>query len=371
MNFRAVDARMGEGVSEGVFPGAVLMLVARGTIAFQETYGQAALLPASRPMSRETLFDLSSLTKPLATTAATLLLIQENRVSLDTKVSSLLPAFSGREKNSISLRHLFCHCSGLPAWVPFYERVDYKEISSPGLLGTDAAKAYVYEEAAKEPLAYEVGTATAYSDLGFILLGQIVETLSGDPLDRFCRSRIFDPLGLHHTFFIPVNSPAPASAGAFAATEACPWRQKVMCGQVHDENAYAIGGTAGHAGLFSTAAETHRLVEQWVKAWHGRETLFHPKLVREFCRIQEIVPDSTWALGWDTPSPAGSSSGHYFQDPSIGHLGFTGTSIWIDLERRNWVILLTNRVHPSRSNEKIRKFRPEIHDLAMKALGAA
>lgn len=371
MNFNAVDAKMRQGVDDRVFPGAVLLAASRGVIAFHEAYGKAAVLPEPRPMRRETIFDLSSLTKPLVATTALLLLLQEGKISLESRASSLLPHFSGPEKELITLRHLLSHCSGLPAWVGLYERLDRKEISHPGLLGTPAAKAYVYEEVCREPLVYEVGTATTYSDLGFILLGAIVERVGGEALDRFCRVRIFEPLGLRRTFFLPLDAPAPLPLSDFAATELCPWRQGILCARVHDENAYAMGGIAGHAGLFSSSLEIHDLIGQWVRAWHGHESLLSPELAREFCARQEIVANSTRALGWDTPSASGSSSGRFFPSPSIGHLGFTGTSVWIDLKGRNWVILLTNRVHPTRGNDKIRRFRPEIHDLVLNALGAA
>ena len=153
-----------------------------------------------------------------------------------------------------------------------------------------------------------------------------------------------------------------------ASTERCPWRQRVLCGEVHDDNAYAMGGVSGHAGLFSSARDLHQFILLLVECYHGGNGFLTPDLVREFWTQDRTVPGSTWALGWDTPSLKGSSSGQYFSQQSVGHLGYTGTSIWIDLRRDIHVILLTNRIHPTHGNERIREFRPLIHDLIMKAI---
>jgi CubicO group peptidase (beta-lactamase class C family) len=199
-----------------------------------------------------------------------------------------------------------------------------------------------------------------------------VETISGTLLDRFCQDRIFGPLDLGCTSFhdltqLKTRAVRPPE-GEIAPTENCSWRKKVICGEVHDDNAYAMGGVAGHAGLFSSARDIHSLLARLNRCLRGRDPFLPQALLQEFLSKDETVKDSNFALGWDTPSPSKSASGMCFSRRSVGHLGFTGTSIWWDLEKNCHVVLLSNRVHPTRKNEKIREFRPYIHDLIMKTL---
>jgi CubicO group peptidase (beta-lactamase class C family) len=219
---------------------------------------------------------------------------------------------------------------------------------------------------AQESLIYGMGEKGLYSDLGFMLLGFVIERLSGMSLDRFVRERIYQPLAAHPLSFLPGGDALPSSARAsfkdIAPTEEDSWRGRLLCGEVHDENAAALGGVAGHAGLFGTADAILAVTGAWLQAYHRRPALLDSALVREFTMRQDAVPGSTWALGWDTPS-APSSSGRYLSGASFGHLGYTGTSIWIDPVHNLEVVLLSNRVHPSRKNDKIRAFRPVIHDL--------
>ena len=188
-------------------------------------------------------------------------------------------------------------------------------------------------------------------------------------LPRYLERHYYGPLSLQNTFFNEGNRQSKNPTHAFAATEECPWRNKVIQGEVHDENAHALGGYSGHAGLFGMAEEVYRVVNLLKDHYLGkRQDYLNPKTVRTFFTRQDKVEGSTWTLGWDTPSPEDSSSGRYFSGNSVGHLGFTGTSIWMDLEKDVVVILLTNRIHPRRDNTKIRAFRPQIHDLIMKEL---
>ena len=205
-----------------------------------------------------------------------------------------------------------------------------------------------------------------------MVLEWVVEEIAGMKLPQFLRKHFYDPLGLNKTFFYEHGVPLRFGEDQFAATEDCPWRKKVLKGIVHDENAYALGGYSGHAGLFGNAREVYTLISLLREHYRGeREDYLRPETVRAFFTRQDLVKGSTWALGWDTLSPENSSSGRYFSKRSVGHLGFTGTSVWIDLERDVIVILLTNRVHPTRKNEKIRAFRPVLHDMVMKELGLA
>ena len=217
----------------------------------------------------------------------------------------------------------------------------------------------------QEPLINAVGKAVLYSDLGFMILAWVVEHLTQRRLDHFVFEEIFQPLGLNHLFFTGKN--IEDKRGAFAATENCPWRQKILEGQVHDENAYAVGGIEGHAGLFGTAGDINRLLVELLFTYHGRTNtgLFQKEPLHQFFKR---LPGTDKALGFDTPSRTGSSCGRSFSQNSVGHLGFTGTSFWMDLERSVIVILLTNRVHPTRDNERIKEFRPKLHDMVMDAI---
>jgi CubicO group peptidase (beta-lactamase class C family) len=201
-----------------------------------------------------------------------------------------------------------------------------------------------------------------------------VELVSRMPLDRFCQERIVRPLGLRSTSFIDLGRlrrrQYNAVSEAIAPTEQCPWRERVLCGEVHDDNAWAMGGVAGHAGLFATAADVDVLAGRLHACWRGEDDFVPAEIVREFWRRDGTVADSSWALGWDTPSATGSSAGGKLSSHAVGHLGFTGTSLWIDLERDVRIVLLTNRVHPRRDNDRIRQVRPRVHDAAMEALGA-
>lgn len=361
-----IAEKMKEGVASGVFPGGVLLIHHRGKIQFHEAFGSAASLPRQVPMTRKTLFDLASLTKPLATAAAMVLLIQRRLLALSDPVSRFVPGFAIGPKKEVTLFHLLNHSAGLPDWRPYYQEIVKKEEKAPGFLGSPAAKEAVFRMARAEPLIDLPGAASRYSDIGFILLGEVIEKVAQEPLHQFCRRHLFSKIDCKATSFISRGRRPRAYQGrSFAATEAGTWRGKVIRGIVHDDNAYAMGGVAGHAGLFSTAEEVYRLVRLWLDSIEGKGGL-DPALAALFVSRQKgrgVPAESTWGLGWDTPSAAHSSSGRHLSSSSFGHLGFTGTSIWVDRKRDLMVILLANRVHPSRENQKIRQFRPALHDL--------
>ncbi len=313
-------------------------------------------------MEKDIPFDLASLTKPLATTLAVMNLADRGALDLDASLSYLIKPFHWQNKAGITPRLLLSHSSGLEEWKPFYrDLVKYSPAERK-----PALRRMIMEK----PLKKAPKKATLYSDLGFMLLEWIIEEISGKELPGFLDAAFYKLPGMQPLFLGQAPSPFAFDREIFAATEYCHWRKEIVQGHVHDENAHALGGYSGHAGLFGTAQAVFNLSNMLVKIYNGdSQGPISPRTVREFFSRQEIVPGSTWALGWDTPSRQNSSSGRLFSSQAVGHTGFTGTSIWIDLERDIKVILLTNRVHPSRSNEKIRKFRPEIHDLVMKELG--
>jgi len=351
-----------EGAEKGVYPGAVLLVAQGGGIAVFEEAGNRSLRPRSASMSKRTIFDLASLTKPLSTTLAIMKLVDEGEIDLDQTLESLMPRDMPKDKRTLTPRLLLNHCAGFVDWKPFYLELDDVRL--------EKRKDILRERILNMPLAYQAGKKSLYSDLGFMILEWVIEESAGMPLPLYLEQHFYNPLLLENTFFSSHIRPAGFTEDQFAATEDCPWRKKIVSGYVHDENAYAFGGYSGHAGLFGTAGDVYALVNLLRGHYRGeREDYLKRETVKEFFTRQELVEGSTWALGWDTPSPQGSSSGKHFSTKSVGHLGFTGTSIWMDLDRDIIVIFLTNRIHPTRNNEKIKEFRPRLHDLIMEEMG--
>ena len=369
--FRSVDNAFEDALEQGVFPGAAVLAAKAGRIVLEAAYGFRSTLADRECLQIDDVFDLASLTKPLATTTALMLLVGRGKVALDDPVSEFISGMTGPQAEKITLRRLLTHTSGFPAWRPYHQAVLAIERGGiEGFVGSRAAKNYIFERVRNEELAFPPGTHGVYSDLGFILLGEMVEAVSGDALDQYCEREVFGPLGIKSTFFVDLNAKkAPRLALIkFVPTRRCSWRERVLCGEVDDDNAYAMGGVAGHAGLFSCLHDVHRLLNRLRECYQGKDDFIHPAVVREFLARDTSVERWTYALGWDTPSEQNSSSGKYFSRAAVGHLGFTGTSIWWDLARDCHVILLSNRVHPSADNDKIRVFRPRIHDLIMELL---
>lgn len=348
-----VHQLMQQALDEGVFPGAVLLAARDSEILLHRAWGVADL-SSGQPVTVDTVYDLASLTKPLATTLAVMRLIQTDRLTLETPLGSVLPVMADTAKAGVTLRQLLSHRSGWPAWQPYFERLRQHP--------EEDRRQRLAQMLAAEPLIATPGSATLYSDLDYLALGLVVENISGLRLDKFVKQELYQPLGIEDLFFNPLDA-LPVSRD-YAATEHCPWRGGVLSGAVHDDNAYVLNGVAGHAGLFGTARAVFTLLQALLSAYRGEadSDLLAPDLVRAFWQRSG---DSGWTLGFDTPSVQGSSSGTCFSPNSVGHLGFTGTSFWMDLDRQITIIVLTNRVHPVRSNGKIRAFRPRIHDALM------
>jgi CubicO group peptidase (beta-lactamase class C family) len=349
---------MVDAVANAVFPGGVLLVDVAGKIVFFDAYGSAASDPLAEPMTPDTVFDLASLTKPLVTAALTLSLAAERRLSIDDSVGRYLPAWAGGAKARATLRHLLTHTAGLPDWRPLFQSLD------PLLVAAPDGKRRIVATVAQEALQSEPGAESRYSDLGFILLGAIAEQIGGRPLDELASERLFTPLGLSSVGYLPVGDRGGRewlTGRRVAATERCSWRGRVLRGEVHDENAYAMGGVSGHAGLFGNALGVWGLVRAWREAALGRSALWPADLTTRFLTRQADLGQGSWALGWTVPTPP-STSGRFFSPRAYGHLGFTGTSVWVDPDRELTVILLTNRVHPTRDNQGIAAFRPAIHD---------
>jgi CubicO group peptidase (beta-lactamase class C family) len=355
-SMKTVDRLMRQAIAEKIFAGGVLLVSSAGEVVFFDAYGFANL-SSPAPVAPATIFDLASLTKPLATALAVMQLVQLNQIDLQQSLGRLLPEFQGTDKAKVRIKHLLYHNSGLPDYRPYYQTLK--------AMAKNSRRSALRRLLVEEPLIHPIGKTALYSDLGFMILAWIIERIAQQRLDHFVGEQIYRPLGLNHLFFIADNR--PGARGPFAATEKCAWRRKLLVGQVHDENAYAVGGIEGHAGLFGSAADIHRLLSELLFVYHGQKGagLFNKDLLHQFFKR---LPGTDKALGFDTPSKKGASCGTIFSRKSVGHLGFTGTSFWMDLERSVIVILLTNRVHPTRNNEQIKKFRPKLHDTVMEDL---
>lgn len=358
---------MDRAVRDRVFPGAVLAVRQGGEMRCLAVAGRLSTEPPGKAVQSSTIYDLASLTKPLVTATSLLLLIQNGKLALDTPIRTILVELDGTPIGSVRLRDFLTHSSGLPGWRPIYEKLESNGVAQ-NHEQRETAKQAVLQLIRDEPLVYERGARSLYSDLGFILLGLTVERVSGLSLDQQYQENVAGPMGARPLLYTPlvagtdqITSPL-VDCAAIAPTEWDEWRRRLLRGEVHDENAAAMGGVAGHAGLFGTAESVLAVAGAWLEAYCGRPSILDRELVREFTGRTTRVPKSSWALGWDTPTEP-SSSGQYFSASSFGHLGYTGTSLWIDPLRELEVVLLSNRVHPTRKNDRIQSFRPVIHDL--------
>lgn len=333
---------------ERAFPGAVLAVTHRGLLVAHKAFGRFNYEDNSPHVQTDTVFDLASVTKVVATTAMAMLLCQRRLLELETTVCELLPEFDTGDatRRAVTARMLLAHSSGLPAYLKLYEKAHSRE--------------ELIHLAATAPLECAPGTRAAYSDIGFILLGEILERTAHEPLSHFCQREIFMPLGMSSATFHPQE----VSAIPPTLSE-CKFRHRLIQGEVNDDNASVMGGVAGHAGLFSNALDVARFAECMLR---GGAPVFSSEVVSQFTRRESTPAGASRALGWDTPSQP-SQSGHHFGRRSFGHLGFTGTSLWCDPDRQLSVTLLTNRTWPEGNPQAIKSVRPLVHDAIVEALG--
>ncbi len=352
-----IDVLMERALAEGVFPGAALVCAVGGEVVVHRIYGLARREGGAELLTPETRFDLASVTKALATSVAVMFAREEGHLRLTEPLGRTLPL--PKPLAELTPWHLLSHCSGLPAWLPLHERAE-----AAGLLDApvDQRRSWMRRQVAKTPLDYLPGSRSVYSDLGFMVLEWLLETRTGERINGYLRQRFHQPLGLTRTGYVEQEVSSEAR-GPFAATEHCPWRGRVIQGEVHDHNTWVMGGVCGQAGLFSTAWEVHRMLADLWQSWQGVGGRLAPDTVRRFWEPAG-VPGSCFRLGWDGPSPTGySAAGRLMDRASVGHLGFTGCDVWLDPRLGYWVVLLTNRVHPRTDNRRIAQFRPALHDL--------
>ncbi|MBC8317647.1 MAG: serine hydrolase [Desulfobulbaceae bacterium] len=360
---KEMNALFKSAVCEKYFSGAavgVSLFSGKKRETFTGCYGTPSFY-SSENIHTSTFFDLASLTKPLATTMAVLCLIKEKKIYPDEKIGNFFGSGFSLETKDITISDILNHSSGLPSY-----RVFYKDIIG---LPLSERKERLCQLVLKEPFEYTPHTQSLYSDLGFMLLDSIVEKRAGMSLEKYLQKKMPEYFGVSKGL---VFNPMEKKITNCACTEKCSWRKKVLCGEVDDENTWAVGGISGQAGLFGTIESVVSITNHILDVWLGKEK--DKNIERETLKLfleSRKTKNSSWAMGFDTPSPEYSSGGKYLSRNSVGHLGFTGTSFWIDPDKELVMVLLTNRVHPSRENNAIRKFRPLFHDKVIEKLGLA
>ena len=368
-NFAAQDDRfhgafsiLKKAIADRAFPACSLAVTFRGELVTHKALGHFTYDSASPEVTTASIFDLASLTKVVATTAMAMILYERGLLDLEAPVTAIVPEFAGHDaggftddaprRREVTVRMLLAHSSGLPAYEKLYLRTRSREALLQAALNT--------------PLTAAPGVRAAYSDIGFIILSVALERVADESLDAFCQREIFGPLGMTHTTF----NPAPALKDSIAPTaDDRTFRHRIIQGEVQDENASVLGGIAPHAGLFSTAEDLAAFAHAMLNGGHPiLRASFESSTVELFSRRESAPEGTSRALGWDTPS-APSQSGKYFSSRSFGHLGYTGTSLWIDPDRQLSITLLTNRTWPDCQNHAITQVRPAFHDAVIESLG--
>jgi len=353
---RVLQQQLGAGCEARVFPGASASVAVWGGGDWSYIDAVAGLRgEGSRLVTADTFYDLASLTKPWVATAA-LRLHQAGVFDLGARVDALVPEAKGLPVGARPWEEVLSHRSGLEAWVPFYETL-------PAEPGTNAARAWILAELLTHWQASTVGTSV-YSDLGYILAGLAMRRASGKPLDEVVMERVALELGVHETVFFGASRRDEDWKARCAPTGWSPWRERTLIGEVHDDNCAALGGVAGHAGMFGLPRSVARFGAACVAAWHGRRGASEEELIRHATVVR---PGGTHRLGWDGKADDGSAAGSSIDADAFGHLGFTGTSLWCDPRRQLVMVLLSNRVAVSDDNAAIRAFRPVFHDAIVDA----
>jgi serine-type D-Ala-D-Ala carboxypeptidase len=345
---RAFDI-LRQAISNRGFPAASIAVTQHGKLIALKAFGHFSYEPNSAHITPDTIFDLASVSKVVATTSMAMLLYQRGLLDLEAPIAAIVPEFAAADTNrsDVTFRMLLAHSSGLPAYEKLFLRAKTREELLAAAFATS--------------LTADPGTRAEYSDIGFITLGVALERIADEPLNRFCQREVFGPLGMAHTLFNPppawrVSIPPTADDRTF--------RHRIIQGEVQDENASLLGGIAGHAGLFASAQDVAVFANALLTVGNP---IFRPETLAIFVRRQSDPPNTSRALGWDTPSSP-SQSGKYFSAGSFGHLGYTGTSLWLDPARQLSVILLTNRTWPDCANHAIKQIRPTFHDAIVEAL---
>lgn len=374
--FKVVSELCEKAVQDGVFPGAVILAARGGNVVYHRSFGFKSMRSAKTtepaPMELDTVFDLASLTALVVTATLMMKLYESGKIKLSDRVSRYIQAFAVLGKSSITIEQLLSHSSGLPAWVPFFEELlEAQAGERRGIITSRGAKDYILNAINRMELKYAPGSKQVYSDIGLILLGVLIEVLTGLSLEKAAQRLIFQPLGLKSTSYIDLSMIKRRGIhpvrDLIAPTEECPWRKRVLCGEVHDDNAWVMGGIAGHSGLFSNAGDLHIFCAEMLRAWRGDSSLLKQETLRVFW-TPGFKFEEGYLCGWDRPSKENGMIESGLSPQAVGQNGFTGCSLWLEPQEGLEIILLSNRVHPTRNNKKIFSFRPEIHHAILDAL---
>ncbi len=376
--FSDAVALLEKGVEDEAYPGAVLMVGRNGRTVFQKAVGFKSVRiakedPAPLPMTADTVFDVAGVTASVATATLLMKLVEQGKAKLGDRVSNFIQGFGVHNKSPITIGDLLSHSSGLAASHPFFEDLIRENTGARmGILTSKGARDYVINQINRSSLKSQVGSRQLHSEIGLILLGHIVEILTGLSLDKAFHKLVAQPLGLKSTSFIDLamirrHGISPVT-DIIAPTELCSWRQRVLWGEVHDDNAWAMGGISGSAGLFSTALDLRTLVGELLIAYKGDSTFLRAETVRYFWSGPQTGEPSHYVYGWDAPNRENGMTDVGLSEKAVGNNGFTGCSVWLEPEKGVDILLLSNRVHPSRSNKKITALRPQIHTAVLAAL---
>lgn len=349
-NFSLIDKAIENGIADSAFPGGVVLIGHKGKIVYQKAFGHYTYDHSSTPMSLDVMFDMASVSKVIGTTSAAMLLYDAGKLNLDEKVTTYFPDFAVNGKEKAVVRNLLLHNSGLPPYGLFYKK----------LKTADA----VWDSIRHMKADYETGSQYVYSCLGMITLQKIMEKISGERMDLFLNKNLFAPLGMSHTMYAPADSLkdqcAPTEVDNY-------FRKTLVQGKVHDETAYLLNGVSGNAGLFSTAPDIAVFCQMILnKGFYNGKQYIKASTIDEWTKKQ--TKQSSRGLGWDTNDEGETAAWKKFSFTSIGHTGFTGTSVFIDKERDLFAIILTNRVYPTRDNNKLTKIRHIVHDEIINAI---
>jgi len=335
-------------ISEKAFPGAVFLVARNGVVVAYEAFGEAVSIPPelSKPMKLDTIFDTGSVTKPVATATSLMMLFEKGKVLLDDPVNLYIPEYTGEGKEKTTLHNLLTHTAGIPDPIQLYKKCKTRE--------------NFLKEICHVKLECPPGSKVIYSCIGFILLAFIIEKVAGESLASFSRREIFSPLGMKDTLFNP-----PANLrDRIAATERCSWRGRIIIGEVHDENAFGMGGVSGNAGLFSTAQDLAIFGQTFLNMGvYGHNRILSPATVELMTQNHTAGMEEPRGLGWGVKAEKGSQAGELLSSSTFGHTGFPGVSLWVDPVNKLVTVLMTNRVHPTRENEAILRVRPLFHNI--------
>lgn len=366
----AIGAVIEEGLKEGVAPAMVLAAGNSEGLLYEQAFGvkhnvSDKKLPA-QATERNTVFDLANVSAAIATSIVFMRLVQEGKLNLHDKIARYIDGFSVHGKSTASIAQVLSHSAGLPNWLPFFEDLVRENAGARmGILASRGARDYVLNAIKRLQFKYTPGTRQVYSDIGYILLGMLIERLTGLGLEKAVYRDVFRPLGMKSSSYIDLSlmkrrgiHPVPE---LIAPTEHCPWRKRVLCGEVHDDNAWAMGGIAGHAGVFSSAQDVFRIGQELLLASQGKSTFLDAAVLQDFWSKPPVPREQGWSYGWSYPHEENGMHASGLSEDARGVNGFTGCSLWIEPAQDLVVVLLSNRIHPHRSNRRMASFRPRLH----------